>query len=343
MKKLMILMAVVAVVLSSCSKKQQQLSGAGATFPQPFYNMVFRQFAEAGGAQVSYGGIGSGGGVRSLKDGTADFAGSDAFLKDDEMKEMKPTIHVPTCMGAVVLAYHVKGVSSLRLTGDLIADIFMGKITRWNDARIVAVNSGISLPDQPINVIYRSDGSGTTFVFTDYLSKISTEWKDKYGAAKSVPFPIGIAAKGNPGVAGVLSSTDYAIGYVGSEYAFAQNLSMAELQNANGDWVKPTTATIAAAATGDMPSDTRVSITNSTAPNAYPISLFTWLIVYKDQSYGNRSYEHAKAVSNLLNFMMDEKTQAQTEKVNYAPLPEKVRQQSLQNIKGLTFNGKAIK
>lgn len=343
MKKLMVLMAVVAVVLSSCGKKQQQLSGAGATFPQPFYNMVFRQFTDAGGAQVSYGGIGSGGGVRSLKDGTADFAGSDAFLKDDEMKEMKPTIHVPTCMGAVVLAYNIKGLSSLRLTGDLIADIFMGKISRWNDERLAAVNPGLALPDQPINVIYRSDGSGTTFVFTDYLSKISTEWKDKFGAAKSVPFPVGIAAKGNPGVAGVLSSTDYAIGYVGSEYAFAQNLSMAELQNANGDWVKPTTATIAAAATGEMPADTRVSITNATAANAYPISLFTWLIVYKEQSYGGRTYDHAKALSDLLTFMMDEKTQAQTEKVNYAPLPEKVRQQSLQNIKGLTFNGKAIK
>jgi len=343
MKKLMILMAVATVVLSGCGKKQQQLSGAGATFPQPFYNMVFRQFAEAGGAQVSYGGIGSGGGVRSLKDGTADFAGSDAFLSDEEMNEMKPTIHVPTCMGAVVLAYNVKGLTNLRLTGDVVADIFLGKITKWNDVRIAAVNPGMKLPDQTINVIYRSDGSGTTFVFTDYLSKISTEWKDKFGAAKSVPFPVGIAAKGNPGVAGVLSSTEYAIGYVGSEYAFAQNLSMAELQNANGDWVKPTTATIAAAATGEMPTDTRVSITNSTAANAYPISLFTWLIVYKEQSYGGRTYEHAKAVSDLLKYMMDPKTQAQTEKVNYAPLPEKVRQQSLENIKSMTFNGQAIK
>lgn len=342
MTKLMMSMSIVVLLLSSCTQGKEQLSGAGATFPQPFYNMVFSQFSEQELTQVSYGGVGSGGGIRSLKDGTADFAGSDAFISDEDMKDMKKVIHVPSCMGAVVLAYNIKGLPSLRLTGTLIADIFTGKITQWNDPHIAELNPDAILPNANINVVYRSDGSGTTFVFTDYLSKVSPEWQSHFGAAKSVPFPVGIAAKGNPGVAGVLSSTENSIGYVGSEYAFAQNLLMVELQNAHGDWVKPTTANIAAAATGDIPSDTRVSITNSSAPNAYPISLFTWLIVYQDQAYGKRSPEHAKAIVSLLKYMMDTKVQAQAEKVHYAPLPESVRQQSLKDIETITYNNNVI-
>ena len=194
-----------------------ELSGAGATFPLPFYNMSFEGYDVATGNKVSYGGIGSGGGVRNLKDEIVDFAGSDAFLTDEEMKDMKPVVHIPTCMGAVVLAYNLPDVVKLNLSGDVIADIYAGKITKWNDARLVELNPEVKLPAKDIIVAYRSDGSGTTFIFTDYLSKVSENWKNTYGAGKTVDFPVGQAAKGNPGVAGIIAQTPYSFGYIGSE------------------------------------------------------------------------------------------------------------------------------
>ena len=188
-------------------RKAQELSGAGATFPQPFYNVVFEQFGQINGDQVAYGGIGSGGGVRNLRDKIVDFAGSDAFLSDKEMAEMAPVVHIPTCMGAVVVAYNLDGVKELKLTGELVADIFAGEVKMWDDNRLAELNPNVKLPNEPIIPVYRSDGSGTTFVFTDYLTKVSPMWKEKYGAGKSVNFPSGQAAKGNPGVAGVIKQT----------------------------------------------------------------------------------------------------------------------------------------
>ena len=199
----------IAFVVVSCgggangARKAQELSGAGATFPLPFYNVVFEQFAQVNGDAVAYGGIGSGGGVRNLRDKIVDFAGSDAFLSEKEMADMPSVIHVPTCMGAVVLAYNLEGVNELNLSGEVIANIFAGEIKMWNDARIAALNPGVVLPAEAIIPVFRSDGSGTTFVFTDYLTKVSPMWKEKFGAGKSVNFPSGQAAKGNPGVAGV--------------------------------------------------------------------------------------------------------------------------------------------
>ncbi|MBE6273847.1 MAG: phosphate ABC transporter substrate-binding protein PstS, partial [Bacteroides sp.] len=279
-----------------------ELSGAGATFPLPFYNVIFENFAEVNGDVVAYGGIGSGGGVRNLRDGIVDFAGSDAFLTEKEMNEMPPVIHVPTCMGAVVLAYNLPGVDNLNLSGDVVADIFAGKITCWNDARVKALNEGTSLPDADIIPVFRSDGSGTTFVFTDYLSKVSENWKNTYGTGKSVNFPKGQAAKGNPGVAGVISQTANSIGYVGSEYAFAQRIPYATLMNVNGELVKPTSESISASASGEIPADTRTSITNSSAKGAYPISCFTWILIYKEQAYAKRSAEQAQATLDLLHY-----------------------------------------
>ena len=229
MKKMYALVAgLLALTISSCGGQKSnsvdgreavELTGAGATFPLPFYTMTFNTYNEKGGDNVSYGGIGSGGGVRNLKDGIVDFCGSDAYLSDEEMKEMKPVVHVPTCMGAVVLAYNLPGVEKLNLAGDVIADIFAGKITRWDDARLKELNPDAKLPAADIMPVYRSDGSGTTFVFTDYLSKVSENWKNTLGAAKSVNFPVGQAAKGNPGVAGIVGNTPNTIGYIGSEYA----------------------------------------------------------------------------------------------------------------------------
>lgn len=318
------------------------LSGAGATFPLPFYTMSFEGYGSESGDKVSYGGIGSGGGVRNLKDQIVDFAGSDAFLSDEEMKEMAPVVHIPTCMGAVVIAYNLPEVKQLNLSGDVIADIFAGKITKWNDERIKALNPGASLPDKSLIAVYRSDGSGTTFVFTDYLSKVSENWKNTFGAGKTVDFPVGQAAKGNPGVAGIIAQTPYSIGYIGSEYAFAQKIPYASVQNANGEMVTPSTESISAAASGEMPQDTRCSITNSNAKGAYPISCFTWLIIYKEQHYADRSMEQAQATLDLMEYMLSDSIQQTTATVHYAPLPAKAVELSKQNLKTVTYDGQPI-
>lgn len=341
--------AVALMTLVSCGNKpvdtgrdSVELTGAGATFPLPFYNVVFEKFAQINDDEVAYGGIGSGGGVRNLKDCIVDFAGSDAFLSDKEMNEMSPVVHIPSCMGAVVLAYNLRGVDKLNLSGDVVADIFAGKIRRWNDARIAEMNAGVALPDAEIVPVFRSDGSGTTFVFTDYLSKVSNDWKQNYGAGKSVNFPVGQAAKGNPGVAGVISQTVNSIGYVGSEYAFAQGIPYASMRNACGEFVMPNAQTISAAALGDIPADTRTSITNSAAQGAYPISTFTWLIVYKEQNYAGRTIEQAQGTIELLQYIIGDEAQKMTAEVNYAPLPKKAVELSKINLKQITFDGVAI-
>lgn len=351
MKKnlLSFLILALAIVMVSCggnrtngSRNAQELSGVGATFPLPFYNAVFENFSQVNGDVVAYGGIGSGGGVRNLRDKIVDFAGSDAFLTDKEMADMAPVVHIPTCMGAVVVAYNLDGVKELMLTGDVIADIFAGEIKMWNDRRIAALNPDVILPNEAIIPVFRSDGSGTTFVFTDYLTKVSPMWKDKYGAGKSVNFPTGQAAKGNPGVAGVISNTKYSIGYVGSEYAFAQRIPYARIKNTKGEFVLPSSTTISAAASGVIPTDTRCSITNSDAAGAYPISTFTWLIIYKEQNYSDRSKEQAEATIDLLKYILSAQVQNMTSEVNYAPLPAKARELSLKNLKTVTYNGVAI-
>ena len=351
MKKILlsIITLTFAIVLASCgsntndnSRKAQELSGAGATFPLPFYNAVFEQFAETKGDAVAYGGIGSGGGVRNLRDKIVDFAGSDAFLTEKEMSQMDPVIHIPTCMGAVVLAYNLEGVEELRLTGEIIADIFAGNIKMWNDERIKSLNPQALLPNEAIIPVFRSDGSGTTFVFTDYLTKVSQMWASKFGAGKSVNFPVGQAAKGNPGVASVIKQTRNSIGYVGSEYAFAQKIAYAKIQNQDGEFVAPSSASISAAASGNIPADTRTSITNSAAKGAYPISTFTWMIIYKEQNYSDRSKEQAMATLDLIQYILSDEAQKITAFVHYAPLPTKAKEISLANLKTVTYNGEAI-
>ena len=340
---------VIALAMVSCGgnankgvREAQELSGAGATFPLPFYNVVFEQFAQVNGDAVAYGGIGSGGGVRNLRDKIVDFAGSDAFLSEKEMAEMNPVIHVPTCMGAVVLAYNLEGVTNLNLSGEIIADIFAGEIKTWNDSRIVALNPEVKLPAENIIPVFRSDGSGTTFVFTDYLTKVSSMWASKFGAGKSVNFPSGQAAKGNPGVAGVIAQTKNSIGYVGSEYAFAQKIPYAKIQNQRGEMVEPTSASISAAASGTLPTDTRTSITNADAAGAYPIATFTWMIIYKEQNYSDRSKEQAVATLDLLQYILSDEAQSITSEVHYAPLPAQAKELSMNNLKTVTFNGEIL-
>ena len=351
MKKIFssVMTMVIALAMVSCggnanksAREAQELSGAGATFPFPFYNVVFEEFAQVNGDAVAYGGIGSGGGVRNLRDKIVDFAGSDAFLSEKEMTEMNPVIHIPTCMGAVVLAYNLEGVNELKLSGEVIADIFAGEIKMWNDTRLAALNPGVTLPAEAIIPVFRSDGSGTTFVFTDYLTKVSPMWASKYGAGKSVNFPSGQAAKGNPGVAGVIKQTKNAIGYVGSEYAFAQKIAYAQIQNQRGEFVEPSSESISAAASGEIPADTRCSITNADATGAYPISTFTWMIIYKEQNYSDRSKEQAVATLDLLKYILSDEAQNITSEVHYAPLPTKAKELSMTNLKTVTFDGVTI-
>lgn len=353
MKKLNVffLGAFILLALISCKhtnrkaesgREAVELSGAGATFPLPFYNVIFENFSQTHGDIVAYGGIGSGGGVRNLRDGIVDFAGSDAYLTDKEMAALPPVVHVPTCMGAVVLAYNLPGIPELNLSGEILSDIYAGNIRKWNDARIKSLNPGVSLPDADIIPVFRSDGSGTTFVFTDYLSKVSKSWEETYGTGKSVNFPVGQAAKGNPGVAGIIAQTVYSIGYMGSEYAFAQKIPYATLMNANGELVKPTAESISAAASGEIPTDTRTSITHSPASGAYPISCFTWIIIYKEQNYSKRSIEQAQATLELLNYILSDKAQQITTEVHYAPLPPKAVEVSLHNLREVTYDGKPI-
>ncbi len=339
MKNYLYLLTVI-MLFTACGNKQKKdpgasdvdITGAGATFPLPYYNIVFKDYMSKTGSKITYGGIGSGGGIRSLMDKTVDFGASDAFLSDEELNAAPAEVlHIPTCMGAVVLAYNLPDIKGLNLTGNLISAIYLGKITRWNDPAIQALNPDVALPDKPVVPVYRSDGSGTTFVFSDYMTKVDPEWAEKIGSGKSLKWPAGIAAKGNPGVAGIIQQTEGAIGYVGSEYGFALSIPVARLQNAAGRLVEPNTASIAAAANIELPADMRAVVTNSSDPDAYPISCFTWVLVYKNQAYGNRTEAQFKALVSLLDYMLSTDAQGIAEKVHYSPLPAT----ALQNAKNL--------
>jgi phosphate transport system substrate-binding protein len=348
MKKIGLFALAFAVMFSSCNSGSKRsdsvkLSGAGATFPAPFYSIVFKNFSKTSGGEVTYGAVGSGGGIRSLKDKTVDFGASDVFLSDDEAKEFGvPVVHIPTALGAVVLSYNLKGVSGLKLTAEVISEIYRGKITKWNDAKLTALNPGLALPDKTITPVYRSDGSGTTFVFSDYMSKADAAWKAELGSGKSLKFATGVAAKGNPGVSGVVAETEGSIGYIGSEYALAQNIPSALVQNAAGKFIEATTASISAAANVDIPADTRLMITNSPNPEAYPISTFTWIIAYKEQKYGTHSEAKAKALVALLSYVISKEGQDVAAKTHYAPLPEAALAKTKAIIESITFDGKVI-
>ena len=327
----------------SNEKQNISLSAAGSTFAGPFYKTAFSRYKNLTGIRVSYGLTGSGAGIRSLKDRVVDFCGSDAFLSDAEKAKMPaPVVHIPTSSGAVDIAFNLPGINSIKLTPDLLTGIFMGKITRWNDPGLKKVNPEVKLPDLAITVVHRSDGSGTTFIFSDYMSKISKAWAKQVGRGKSLKWPAGMGAKGNPGVAGTISSTVGAVGYIGSDYAFAQKISFALLQNKSGRFVAPTIAAVSAAGNGEMPGDTRVMVTNSSAPEAYPISGFTWIILYKEQHYNGRSFARAKATLALLDWMLDSTAQTIGKELKYAPLPPKVVKTAKGILRTVTYDGRPI-
>lgn len=265
------------------------INGAGATFPYPLYSKWFAEYSKANSdVQVNYQSIGSGGGIRQFLEKTIDFGATDAPMTDEQMtKASAPVLHIPTVMGAVVLTYHLKGLTApLKLTSDIVADIFLGKVKKWNDARITAINSGVTLTGD-ILVVHRSDGSGTTSIFADYLSKVSADWKTKVGQGTALNWPVGLGGKGNEGVAGLVKQTEGSIGYVELIYAENNKLAYASLKNKAGTFVKPSLDSITAAAAGSVktiPEDFRVSITDAAGKNAYPISGFTYLLVYKNMT-----------------------------------------------------------
>jgi len=312
---------------------QTNLNGAGATFPNPIYSKWFSDFHNAhSDVQINYQPIGSGGGIRQLQSGTVDFGASDMPLNDDQLKEMgKPIIQFPTVMGSVVPAYNLSGATAeIKFTPEALAGIFLGRITKWNDKALTDANPGLSLPDEPIVVVHRSDGSGTTFVWTDYLSKVSPEWKANVGSNTSVKWPTGVGGKGNEGVAGLIKQQPGSIGYVELVYALQNNIPFGPVKNAAGSFVKASLQSTNAAATSvtNMPEDFRISITNAGGKSSYPISSFTYLLIptkWQDQT-------KKTAIVSFLNWMLDQ-GQSMVEQLNYAPLPKQVLQKERAKIK----------
>jgi phosphate transport system substrate-binding protein len=312
------------------------INGAGATFPYPIYSKWFDQFHKANGAQINYQSVGSGAGIKQVTEGTVDFGASDGPMNDDQLKAYRAKngtgiLHFPTVLGAAVPTYNIPGVNeTLNFTPDALAGIFLGRISKWNDPTIASANKGVNLPGNDIVVVHRSDGSGTTYIWTDYLSKVSGDWKDKVGKGTSVNWPVGLGGKGNEGVSGLLKQTPNSIGYVELIYAAQNKISYGTVKNLAGTFVKADLASVseaAAAASKTMPDDFRVSITNAPGKNAYPISSFTWLLIPE-------KFKDATKRDTIKNFVKWAITDGQgdAEALSYAKLPKEVVDKELKAL-----------
>src|SRR5882672_4522332 len=336
MKRL--LFALLAIVGAAIAADTTLINGAGATFPFPIYSKWFSDYNKAHpNVQINYQSIGSGGGIKQITERTVDFGASDAPLSDEQMQKAAGIQHIPTVMGAVVIVWNFPELKELRLSPETLAGIYLGKITKWNDEALKKENPSAKLPDLAITVVHRSDGSGTTNIFTDYLSKVSADWKSGPGKGTSVNWPTGLGGKGNEGVTGVVKQTEGAIGYVELAYANQNKLPTAELKNHDGQWVKATlAATSAAAAKVEMPDDYRVSITNAEGKDACPIASFTYLLIYKDQ-------QNAAKGDALLKFSWwaVHDGQKSASALDYAPLPQSVVHKVEKTLKSMTVNGKS--
>jgi phosphate transport system substrate-binding protein len=335
-----------SVLLGLCSPgfaKEIELLGAGATFPYPLYSKMFDVYNKKFGLKINYQAIGSGGGIRQLLNKTVDFGGSDAIMSEKDLAEAgAPVLHIPTCAGAVVVTYNLEGDPQLKFTPDLIADVFLGKIQKWSDPRIAEINSGVKLPDTGITVVHRSDGSGTTNIFSSYLSKVSPEWKEKVGAGPSLNWPVGLGGKGNPGVAGLVKQTPGSFGYVELIYALQNKMPFGEIKNKKGNFIKPTIASTSLAANTSLPDDMKVDLTDTDAPKGYPISGFTWILVYKEQNYADHPKGKAKALANLL-WWMTHQGQKYAEPLHYAPLSKAAVGKAEKLIKSVTYKEEPIR
>ena len=332
MKKTLIVVGLLVLALSSA--QAQKLTGAGATFPYPIYSKWFSEYSAAHpGVEINYQSIGSGGGIRQVSAGLVDFGATDAVMTDEQLAASKSKlIHIPTVLGAVVPIFNVSGVNDIKFSPDVLADIFLGKIDNWNNARIAKDNPGVKLPDQKITVVHRSDGSGTTYIFTDYLSKISSDWAGGPGKGASPSWPVGVGGKGNEGVAGLVRQLPGALGYVELIYALQNKITFGEVKNAAGNWEKASIegVTEAAASIKVMPVDYRVSITNAPGKHAYPISSFTWLLIPTHAADAAKG----KVIKDLLSWIVNS-GESEVTALSYAPLPKNVAEKVLKTINSL--------
>ena len=333
-----------ALLLPGAPLAAQSLTGAGATFPNPIYTKWFDAYSKQKGVQINYQSIGSGGGIRQFTEGTVDFGATDGPMNESQIGAVSGNVmHVPTVLGAVVVTYNLPtlGDTRLKFDGTLLVDMFMGRVTKWSDKRIAALNPGIKLPDIDLIVVHRSDGSGTTYVFTDFLNKFSREWRDKVGFATSVNWPVGLGGKGNEGVTQQVKQVEGAVGYVELIYALSNNLPYADIKNAGGKFVEPSLASVtSAAASAKLAADTdfRVSITNPPGADAYPIASFTWLLVHKD----GKDVAKAKLIKDFLTWMISPEAQKMAVDLHYAPLPDEVVKLIQTRLPTLKAGGKAI-
>ena len=322
----------------------QTLTGAGATFPNPIYTKWFDAYNKKTGIQINYQSIGSGGGIRQFTEGTVDFGATDGPMNESQIAAVNANVlHVPTVLGAVVVTYNLPelGDTKLKFDGTTLVDIFMGRINKWNDKRIAALNPGVKLPDLDLIVVHRSDGSGTTYVFTDYLNKFSREWKDKVGFATSVNWPVGLGGKGNEGITQQVKQVEGALGYVELIYAISNKLPYASIKNASGAFVEPSLESVtASAASAKLAKDTdfRVSITNAPGAGSYPIASFTWLLVPKD----SKDPAKAKLLKDFLTWMITPEAQGMANELHYASLPPEVAKLIEARLPTLKAGGKSI-
>lgn len=331
------------LVLSAfCCQAAVELLGAGATFPYPLYSKYFDAYNQKTGHKINYQAIGSGGGIKQLISRTVDFGGTDAYLTPEEKASAGADIlHIPTCLGSVVLTYNIPGNPTLKLSPDIIADIFLGKIQKWDDARIAADNPGVKLPTANIITVHRSDGSGTTSIFSDYLTKISPEWAKSVGAGKSLNWPSGLGAKGNAGCAALIKSIPGSMGYTEFLYAYNNKMPIAEVKNRSGRFIVPSIESTSLSADVSLPDDTCVSLVDTDAADGYPISGFTWLIFYREQNYSGKSLEKVTALLDLFWWIIHE-GQGMNAPLHYSPLPQKAVIKAENILKSVVFDGKPV-
>ncbi len=316
-----------------------KITGAGATFPLPFYLKIFDLYGVKTGAEVRYEGIGSGRGIQKLLAREVDFAGTDIPASREEGAAGDAFVRIPTCIGAVAVAYNLPANPQLRFTPEVLADLFLGRIRQWNDPRIAAVNQGVRLPGLPVHVIHRSDESGTTHIFSDYLTKVSGAWRETLGTGKSLRWPAGRGTRGNAGVAGLVREITGAIGYVELIYATANNMTVGHLANRSGQFVAPTMESIALAAEMAGNGGDRSSLTDTPVPGGYPVAGYTWLVVFKDQSYRNgKKRETARELVRLLQWVIRD-GQRYAAELHYVPLSKAAVQQAEADLRTITYRG----
>jgi phosphate transport system substrate-binding protein len=333
-----------AATNDSTKTEDNTILGAGSSFDNPLFSKMFAEYNKTTGLKVNYQSVGSGAGILQLTNKTVDFGASDAPMnaKQDSATNGTAVLHIPVTAGAVVLTYNLADVKdTLKITPNVLAEIFLGTIKKWNDAKIAADNKGVKLPNIEIVVVHRSDGSGTSNIFTTYLSKVSKDWETKVGKGSAVNWPAGQGGKGNEGVAGIVKQTPGAIGYVELAYAVQNNMAFAKMQNKAGNFIVPSVATTSASANVQLPADSKISLTNTDAADGYPISGFSWVLIYKEQKYGDRSIDKATKMLKLLQWVIHD-GQQYSSALNYAPLPDAAVKVADDILKSATYDGKPV-